>query len=37
VRPAQGMGPEAVVRWASGVDVRAGWEIELDIAVHPRP
>ena len=29
--------PEEVLHRTEGVDVRAGWEVELQITVHPRP
>ena len=35
--PMKGRGPEEVIRWAEGVDVRAGWDVELQIGVLPRP
>lgn len=35
--PSKGIHPEPVERWASDVDVRSGWEVELSIGVHPRP
>lgn len=35
--PSLGRQPETVVRWATDVDVRAGWEVELQIDIHPRP
>ena len=35
--PSRGIHPESVERWASDVDVRSGWEVELSIGVHPRP
>jgi len=35
--PLLGQGPEEVIRWAEGVDVRAGWDVELQIGVLPRP
>ena len=35
--PSLGIQPEPVERWASDVDVRSGWEVELSIGVHPRP
>jgi len=37
VDPKTGQMPEPVIRWADGVDVRAGWEVELQIGVLPRP
>ncbi len=36
-RPAKGLHPEPVLRWASEVDVRAGWEVEIAPEFHPRP
>jgi hypothetical protein len=36
-RPAEGLPPEPVQQWAEGVDVRAGWEVEITTEVHPRP
>ncbi len=37
VRPDQGLHPEPIYRWAEEVDVRAGWEVEIDPEFHPRP
>ncbi len=37
VDPGTGQMPEPLVRWADEVDVRAGWEVELQIGVLPRP
>lgn len=37
VDPFTRSGPEEVTRWAEGVDVRAGWDVELQIGVLPRP
>ena len=37
VDPKSGQMPEPAIRWADGVDVRAGWEVELQIGVLPRP
>ena len=36
-RPAEGLAPEPVQQWAEGVDVRAGWEVEITTEAHPRP
>lgn len=36
-RPAEGLAPEPVQQWAEGVDVRAGWEVEITAEAHPRP
>jgi hypothetical protein len=36
-RPADGLHPESVYRWAEEVDVRAGWEVEIAPGFHPRP
>ena len=35
--PERGLMPEEVLHRTEGVDVRAGWEVELQITVHPRP
>ena len=35
--PERGLMPEEVLHRTEGVDVRAGWEVELQISIHPRP
>ena len=36
-RPAEGLHPEPVYRWADEIDIRAGWEVEIAPEFHPRP